>query len=82
MLTDDVLLGVFDFYVKEFSNVLIYPKDMIEEWQTLVYLLVYVSTMAKRCFRITKSPEFTTLLYTGYTCEGHAGCLAILASRH
>ena len=78
MLTDDVLLGVFDFYVKEFSNVLIYPKDEIEGWQTLVYM----STMAKRCFRITKSPEFTTLLYTGYTCEGHAGCLAVLASRH
>jgi hypothetical protein len=41
-----------------------------------------VSTMAKYCFWITTSPESAACLYRQNTCEGHAGCLASLASYH
>jgi hypothetical protein len=34
--------------------------------------------MAKRCSRITTSPQFATLLYIENTCEGHTGCLAVI----
>jgi hypothetical protein len=41
-----------------------------------------LSTMEKRRFRITTPPQFDTSLYSQNTCEGHAGCLATLASSY
>ena len=41
-----------------------------------------VPKMARRCFWVTTSPKFATLLHTQNTSEGDAAHLATLAHRH
>ena len=73
MLPDDILLAIFYFCADEDP----FTKKEMEAWQTLV---ARVSSMAEPCFWITMQPRSTTRLYTGNACEGHAGCLAGLAT--
>ena len=73
MLPDVALLEIFDFYVDEERN-----KDN----RGVAHAGARVSKMAKRCFWVTTSPEFATLLHSQNTSEGDAGHLASLAHRH
>ena len=77
VLPDEVLLAIFDFCVDEHP----FANDEKKE-RGVAVTSARVSTMAKRRFWITTSPQSATCLHIRNTREGHAGCLAGLTSTH
>src|SRR6266849_5578321 len=79
MLPDDVLLGMFDFYV---------DKDLYDVFKTrtenrgVENAGTRVSTLEKCRLSITTSPQSATPLYAPNPCEGHARHLAAFSSHH
>ena len=66
ILPDDVLLGIFDFYVDMSLSYI--RKTGIEAWQSLAHVC---RQMEKPCSWIATSPESAAFVYTRNTRKGH-----------
>ena len=80
VLPDDILLAIFDFCVDRNPFRRLVRAEMKKRDRGVAVTGARLSTMENPSFWIITSPEAATCLYCQNTCEGHARCMATLAT--